>query len=105
MGWWKLEACKQDSEGDLVELDDADLEHIAEAIKEGYTQGGVVDSDEEEEQIMSDKDKVNLSREELCWRYMAHANMPAAVSCLTGKKDKQWDYLVEQRPFIIVNEN
>ena len=48
MGWWKLEAWKEDSKGNSLELDDADLEHIAEAIKEGYTQGEVVDSDEEE---------------------------------------------------------
>jgi len=47
MGWWKLEAWKEDSKGNDVELDDADLEHIAEAIKEGYTQGEVVNSDDE----------------------------------------------------------
>ena len=46
MGWWKLEAWKQDSKLNDVELDDADLEHIAEAIKEGYTQGEVIDSDD-----------------------------------------------------------
>ena len=47
MGWWKLEAWKEDSKGNDAELDDADIEHIAELIKEGYTQGEVVDSDKE----------------------------------------------------------
>ena len=49
MGWWKLEACKKDSNGEYVDLDDADLEHIAEDIKEGYTHGKVVDGEEEDE--------------------------------------------------------
>lgn len=45
MGWWKFEAWKEDSKEHDVELDDADLEHIAEAIKEGYTSGEVADSE------------------------------------------------------------
>lgn len=49
MGWWKLETWKQDSEGKDIELNDVDKEHIAECIKEGYTSGGVVDGDEDEE--------------------------------------------------------
>ena len=39
MGWWKLDAWKDNEE----ELTDADKEHIAEAIKEGYTDGEIVD--------------------------------------------------------------
>lgn len=49
MGWWKLEAWKESVDGEAVELDDVDLDHIAELIKEGYTSGEVVDSDPEEE--------------------------------------------------------
>ena len=45
MGWWKLETWKQDNKGKDVELDECDLEHIAKLIKEGYTQGEVVDKD------------------------------------------------------------
>lgn len=45
MGWWKLEAWKEDGKGNDVELSEADLEHIAEEIKKGYTQGEVVDGD------------------------------------------------------------
>ena len=43
MGWWKLEAWKEDDNGNDAELDEADLEHIAESIKEGCNQGEVVD--------------------------------------------------------------
>ncbi len=38
-GWWKLEV-----EGD-IELDEADLEHIAKQIKEGFVQGEVVQTE------------------------------------------------------------
>ncbi|KKN76497.1 hypothetical protein LCGC14_0370060 [marine sediment metagenome] len=41
MGWWTFEAWKEDAEGDRVDLDEADLEHIAELIQEGYTSGEV----------------------------------------------------------------
>lgn len=47
MGWWKLEAWKENAEGEPVELADYDLEHIGEAIKEGFTQGEVVDGDDD----------------------------------------------------------
>lgn len=40
MGWWKLE-CD-------VELTDADIYHITEAIKEGYTEGEIVHEEEED---------------------------------------------------------
>lgn len=46
MGWWKLEAWKEDSNGKEVELSDYDLEHIAECIKDGYKEGEVVDGDD-----------------------------------------------------------
>ena len=47
MGWWKLEAWKLDSKGEETdELSDADLEHIAENIKEGYTSGEINDDEE-----------------------------------------------------------
>ena len=39
-GWWHLDCS--------VELNDDDLEHIAEYIKDGFTQGEIVGSDEDE---------------------------------------------------------
>lgn len=36
MGWWKLTVTGVD------ELNDADKEHIAELIKQGYTEGEIV---------------------------------------------------------------
>jgi hypothetical protein len=39
VGWWKLEAWKDNGK----ELSDTDKEHIAQAIKEGYTNGEVID--------------------------------------------------------------
>lgn len=49
MGWWTLEASKQDTEGNDIELNMDDLGHIAEAIQQGFTSGAVYDLDEEEE--------------------------------------------------------
>lgn len=46
MGWWRLETWKEDNEGKAIDLNDADLEHIAEQIKEGFTNGEVVDGDD-----------------------------------------------------------
>ena len=46
MGWWTFTAWKHNAEENDVELTDVDLEHIAEAIKEGYTSGQVLDTDE-----------------------------------------------------------
>ena len=43
MGWWTLEATKQNSKGEDIELDESDLEHITECIKEGFTSGELVD--------------------------------------------------------------
>lgn len=40
-GWWKLTT--------TVEPNDTDLEHIAELIKQGYTEGEIVGGDEEED--------------------------------------------------------
>jgi hypothetical protein len=48
MGWWSLETWKEDSNGHETDLNNDDREHIAELIKQGYTQGEVVDGDEEE---------------------------------------------------------
>ena len=49
MGWWKIEYWRFNKAGDKVsDLDDVDLEHIAEMIKEGYTEGEVNDEDMEE---------------------------------------------------------
>ena len=45
MGGWTFEACKQDKNGNDIELEDADLEHIAGQIKDGYTSGEVVDGE------------------------------------------------------------
>lgn len=41
-GWWSLDT------GD-AELDDSDLEQIAELIKEGYTSGEIYETEEDEE--------------------------------------------------------
>ena len=43
MGWWKLEAWKGTIKGTEAELTDEDKEHIAEQIKQGYTQGEIID--------------------------------------------------------------
>jgi len=43
-GWWNLVIDND------VELDDADLEHIADLIKEGYTSGEVCGSEDEEDE-------------------------------------------------------
>lgn len=44
MGWWKLEAWRFDAEGhETDQLDNVDLEHIADLIKDGYTSGEVMD--------------------------------------------------------------
>lgn len=45
MGGWKIEYWKENGKGKEVELNDIDLDHIAEQIKEGYTSGEVVDED------------------------------------------------------------
>ena len=45
MGWWKLEAWKENSNGETVDLNDADLQHIVESIKKGYTEGEVMDTE------------------------------------------------------------
>lgn len=45
MGWWRIEYWKTDENDKDMELDDADLEHIAELIKERYTEGEVCDGD------------------------------------------------------------
>lgn len=42
-GWWKLSIEKTDPDVDKqIELADDDLEHIAELIKQGYTEGEIV---------------------------------------------------------------
>ena len=41
-GWWNLVIVNN------LELDDADLEHIADLIKEGYTSGEACGSEDEE---------------------------------------------------------
>jgi len=48
MGWWKLNTWKETAMRDKeVELTDVDLEHIAEMIKKGYTEGELNDEEEE----------------------------------------------------------
>jgi len=48
MGSWSLETSKQNSEGEEVELEDVDKEHIAKSIKEGFTSGELNDEEREE---------------------------------------------------------
>lgn len=55
MGWWTLSATKEDANGNPVELDDCDLEHIAELIKDGYTSGEVTDLDDDEHEFGIDE--------------------------------------------------
>ena len=43
-GWWKLKV-----EGLDEDLDDNDLEHIAELVRDGYNQGEILHDVEEEE--------------------------------------------------------
>lgn len=47
MGGWKIEywKYKKDGEHTTDELNDADLEHIAQAIKDGCTSGEVTDEE------------------------------------------------------------
>jgi hypothetical protein len=48
-GWWKLSIDRTDSDVDTpIELGDADLEHIAELIKKGYTEGEIVRDDNDD---------------------------------------------------------
>ena len=55
-GWWKLsiEMWSYDKKGnsvaELPEPDESTLEHIAELIKEGYTQGQIIQETDEEEE-------------------------------------------------------
>ena len=44
MGYWKLETWKKDSQGEEVDLDEVDWAHIADQIRQGCTEGEVVDS-------------------------------------------------------------
>ena len=55
MGWWEITYWKEDSKGNRIDLEDADLEHIAEMIKEGYMSGEVVDNDETEDEYHAKK--------------------------------------------------
>ena len=47
MGYWKIDAWKEDSKGNKVDLTDADYDHIAEMVKEGSSEGEITDGDEE----------------------------------------------------------
>lgn len=45
-GWWKL-TWVSTSEPEITELNDADLEHIGQLVKEGYTEGEIIQDDDE----------------------------------------------------------
>ncbi len=45
MGWWTLKARKEDTNGKSVELEDVDLEHIAQCIIDGCTNGEICDKE------------------------------------------------------------
>lgn len=47
MGGWNLKTSKQNSEGEEIELEDVDRQHIAEQIKEGFTSGELNDENGE----------------------------------------------------------
>lgn len=40
-GWWTLEC--------TIEPNDSDLEHIAEAIRDGFTEGEIIQDEEDDE--------------------------------------------------------
>lgn len=46
--WWKLELNPDYQNGAHLELTDADLEHIAELIKQGFTEGEIVRDEAED---------------------------------------------------------
>jgi len=41
-GYWKVDINIRDDDDNEIKPNDADLEHIAEMIKQGYTQGEIV---------------------------------------------------------------
>ena len=45
-GWWKF-TWTSTSENKITELNDHDLEHIAEYIKDGYIEGEILQEEEE----------------------------------------------------------
>lgn len=46
MGYWKLEAWKQNSKGQNIPLNDSDLDYIAKEIKKSYIEGEIIDGDD-----------------------------------------------------------
>ncbi len=44
-GWWSIEISNSDDE-ESIALSDCDREHIAELIKQGYTEGEIVAEEE-----------------------------------------------------------
>jgi len=49
-GWWKITATNSDDDEE-IELTDCDYDHIAEQIKEGYSEGEIVKDESEEEEV------------------------------------------------------
>lgn len=46
-GWWKF-TWESVGENDITELNECDLEHIADCIKQGYTEGEIIQEEEED---------------------------------------------------------
>lgn len=49
-GWWSLTITNSDDD-EYIKLSDCDREHIGKSIKEGYTQGEIVQDEPEEEEV------------------------------------------------------
>jgi len=47
-GWWKFTWESVDAENEITALNECDLEHIADCIKQGYVEGEIIQSDEED---------------------------------------------------------
>jgi len=47
-GWWTIEYKNEHEEE--IELDDVDLDHIAELVKEGFTEGEILKTWDEDEE-------------------------------------------------------
>ena len=62
MGWWKIEIYKEGYKGGETEPTEVDLGHIADVIKEGYTEGEVMDEDEEDYKIRKRQEKADKER-------------------------------------------
>jgi hypothetical protein len=86
MGWWKIsnkgiKAWKDNGQ----ELTSEDLDHINELIKEGYTEGELVDFEEEKTEK---RPSIKTPRKPKGWHYESARHALAAKKIKTGRKIK-----------------